>query len=105
VISQVEPQIAKPGGRRFRSCPLLEDPRKRGSSVLSTAIGGPDFCPTLALIRCPAHGSRPLRFVARALALERRVIRLTDVQLAAAALACLRGTRRERAEKTLFGLL
>jgi len=32
-------------------------------------------------------------------------VRLAEVQLAAAALGCLRGTRRERAEKTLLRLL
>jgi hypothetical protein len=38
-------------------------------------------------------------------ALEGRDVRLVDVQLAAVALASLRGLRRDRAEKTLLGLL
>jgi hypothetical protein len=38
-------------------------------------------------------------------ALEGRDVRLVDVQLAAAALASLRGLRRDRAKKTLLGLL
>jgi len=40
-----------------------------------------------------------------ALALEGREVRLNELQLAAAALACLRGRRHERAEKTLLRLL
>jgi hypothetical protein len=45
-----------------------------------------------------------VRWLAR-LALEGRDVRMTDIQLAAAALVSLRGLRRERAEKTLLGLL
>jgi hypothetical protein len=45
-----------------------------------------------------------VRWLAR-LALEGREMRLNEIQLAAAALACLRGRRHERAEKTLLRLL
>ena len=44
----MEPQIAKPGGRRFKSCPAqLEETRKRRFFVLPTVIISPSFCPTL----------------------------------------------------------
>lgn len=64
----------------------------------------------LSLVVCYARAGSPkfeaaaVRWLAR-LALEGREIMLADVQLAAAALACLRGTRREKAEKTLLRLL
>jgi hypothetical protein len=45
-----------------------------------------------------------VRWLAR-LALEGREMCLADVQLPAAALACLRGLRADRAEKTLLRLL
>jgi hypothetical protein len=45
-----------------------------------------------------------VRWLAR-LAVEGREVRLSDLQLAAAALACLRGRRHEQAEKTLLRLL
>ena len=45
-----------------------------------------------------------LRWLAR-LALEGREMRLNEIQLAAAALASLRGRRHEQAEKTLLRLL
>jgi hypothetical protein len=45
-----------------------------------------------------------VRWLAR-YALEGRDVRLMDVQLAGAALAALRGLKREKAEKTLLGLL
>lgn len=45
-----------------------------------------------------------MRWLAR-LALEGRDMGLADVQLAAAALGCLRGLRYEKAEKTLLRLL
>ena len=52
----------------------------------------------------PKFEPAAVRWLAR-LALEGREVRLNDVQLAAAALACLRGRRRERAEKTLLRFL
>ncbi len=52
----------------------------------------------------PKFEPAAVRWLAR-LALEGRDLRLPDLQLAAAALACLRGARSERAEKTLLGLL
>ncbi len=60
----------------------------------------------VAYARTGSHKFEPaaVRWVAR-LALEGREIRLEDVQLATAALACLRGARSERAEKTLLRLL
>jgi hypothetical protein len=45
-----------------------------------------------------------VRWLAR-LALQGREVRLSELQLAAAALACLRGRRHEPAEKTLLRLL
>jgi hypothetical protein len=52
----------------------------------------------------PKFEPAAVRWLAR-LALEGREVRLNDLQLAAAALACLRGRRRERAEKTLLRFL
>lgn len=52
----------------------------------------------------PKFEAAAVRWLAR-LALEGRDVRLVDLQLAAAALVSLRGLRRERAEKTLLGLL
>ena len=52
----------------------------------------------------PKFESAAVRWLAR-LALEGRDIRLAEIQLAAGALASLRGLRRERAEKALLGLL
>ncbi|CAN5196043.1 hypothetical protein BH20ACT13_BH20ACT13_13490 [soil metagenome] len=52
----------------------------------------------------PKFDAAAVRWLAR-LALEGRDVRRVDVQLASAALLSLRGLRRERAEKTLLGLL
>jgi hypothetical protein len=52
----------------------------------------------------PKFEPAAVRWLAR-LALEGREVRLNELQLAAAALACLRGSRHERAEKTLLRLL
>jgi hypothetical protein len=52
----------------------------------------------------PKFEPAAVRWLAR-LALEGREVRLNDLQLAAAALACLRGRRHERAEKTLLRFL
>jgi hypothetical protein len=60
--------------------------------VLCAQKGSPKFEPAA------------VRRLAR-LAVERRDVGLVDVQLAAAALSSLCGLRRERAEKTLLGLL
>jgi len=60
--------------------------------VLYARTGSPKFEPAA------------VRWLAR-LALEGREVRLNELQLAAAALACLRGRRHERAEKTLLRLL
>jgi hypothetical protein len=60
--------------------------------VLYARAGSPKFEPAA------------VRWLAR-LALEGREVRLNEIQLAAAALACLRGPRHERAEKTLLRLL
>jgi hypothetical protein len=60
--------------------------------VLYARAGSPKFEPAA------------VRWLAR-LALEGRELRLNEIQLAAAALACLRGRRHERAEKTLLRLL
>jgi hypothetical protein len=52
----------------------------------------------------PKFEPAAVRWLAR-LALEGKDMRLADFQLAAGALSCLRGPRRERAEKALLGLL
>ena len=60
--------------------------------ALSARAGSPKFEPAA------------VRWLAR-LALEGREVRLNELQLAAAALACLCGRKHERAEKTLLRLL
>jgi len=62
------------------------------SLVLYARTGSPEFEPAAE------------RWLAR-LAMERAEVRLSEVQLAAAALACLRSRRHEPAEKTLLKLL
>jgi len=52
----------------------------------------------------PKFEPAAVRWLAR-LALERAEVRLSELQLAAAALACLRSRRHEPAEKTLLRLL
>jgi hypothetical protein len=52
----------------------------------------------------PKFEPAALRWLAR-LALEGRDLRVVELQLAGAALLNLRGLRRDRAEKTLLGLL
>ena len=54
-----------------------------------------------ARVDSPKFEPAAVRWLAR-LALEGREVRLNEIQLAAAALACLRGRRHERAEKTLL---
>lgn len=60
--------------------------------VLYAATGSPKF------------DAAAVRWLAR-LALEGRDVSISDLQLAAAALGGLRGRRRDRAERTLLGLL
>jgi len=60
--------------------------------VLYARAGSPKFEPAA------------VRWLAR-LALEGREVRINEIQLAAAAFACLRGRRHDRAEKTLLRLL
>jgi hypothetical protein len=60
--------------------------------VLYARAGSPKFEPAA------------VRWLAR-LALERREVRLNEIQLAASALACLRSRKHEQAEKTLLRLL
>ena len=73
-------------------------------------LGWLSLVDALALVVAYARTGSPkfepaaVRWLAR-LALEGRELRLSDVQLAAAALACLRGARSGRAEKTLLRLL
>jgi len=73
-------------------------------------MGRLSFIDALSLVVAYARVGSPkfelaaVRFLAR-LALEGREMGLTDVQLAAAALACLRSRRHEKAEKTLLRLL
>lgn len=73
-------------------------------------LGWLSLVDALALVVVYARRGSPkfepaaVRWLAR-LALEGRDIRLSELQLAAAALACLRGARSERAEKTLLRLL
>jgi hypothetical protein len=73
-------------------------------------LGWLSLVDALALVVAYARSGSPkfepaaVRWLAR-LALEGQEMRLGDVQLAAAALACLRGARSARAEKTLLRLL
>jgi hypothetical protein len=73
-------------------------------------MGGLSLMHALSLVVRYARTDSPkfepaaVRWLAR-LALEGREVRLNDLQLTAAALACLRGRRRERAEKTLLRFL
>lgn len=73
-------------------------------------LGWLSLVDALALVVAYARTGSPkfepaaVRWLAR-LALEGREMRLGDLQLAAAALTCLRGARSERAEKTLLRLL
>ncbi len=52
----------------------------------------------------PKFEAAAVRWIAR-LALEGRDVRIADLQLAAAALGGLAGRRRDKAERTLLGLL
>jgi hypothetical protein len=52
----------------------------------------------------PKFEAAAVRWLGR-YALERHDLRLAEIQLAVGALACLRGLRKERAAKTLLGLL
>jgi hypothetical protein len=80
------------------------------AEMAAREIGSLSLLDALTLVVLYARtGSRKfepaaVRWVAR-LALEGRDVGLNDVQLATAALACLRGLRREKAEKTLLRLL
>jgi len=73
-------------------------------------IGRLSLMHALALVVLYARAGSPkfepaaVRWLAR-LALEGREVRLNELQLAAAALACLRGRKHERAVKTLLRLL
>lgn len=73
-------------------------------------LGWLSLMDALSLVTCYARSGSPkfetaaVRWLAR-LALEGSDVGLADVQLAAAALACLRGRRHEKAEKTLLRLL
>jgi hypothetical protein len=57
-----------------------------------------------ARVESPKFEPAAVRWLAR-LALEGRDVGLEEIQLAASALACLRGARHERARKTLVSLL
>jgi hypothetical protein len=57
-----------------------------------------------ARVESPKFEPAAVRWLAR-LALEGRDVGLDEIQLAAAALECLRGPRHERAAKTLSSLL
>jgi hypothetical protein len=57
-----------------------------------------------AATESPKFEAAAVRWLAR-LALEGRDVRISDLQLAAAALGGLKGRRREQAERTLLGLL
>jgi len=73
-------------------------------------LGRLSLMDALSLVTCYARTSSPkfepaaVRWLAR-FALEGRDVGLADVQLAVAALGCLRSRRHERAEKTLLGLM
>jgi hypothetical protein len=73
-------------------------------------LGWLSLVDSLSLVVAYARAGSPkfepaaVRWLAR-LSLEGREVRLADAQLAAAALACLRGARSDRAERTLLRLL
>ncbi len=73
-------------------------------------IGRLSLMDALSLVVCYARTGSPkfeqaaVRWLAR-LAAERQEVRLSEIQLAAAALACLRGRHHERAEKMLLRFL
>jgi hypothetical protein len=80
------------------------------AELAAREIGQLSLMDALSLValyaRAGSHKFEPaaVRWLAR-LGLEGRDVRLPDMQLAAAALACLRSGRGERAEKTLLRLL
>ena len=57
-----------------------------------------------ARVGSPTFEAAAVRWLAR-LALEGRDVQLAETQLATAALACLRGRKHDRAERTLLRLL
>jgi hypothetical protein len=75
--------------------------RELGRLALPDAL---DLVALYARTSDPKFEPAAVRWLAR-LAAERPDVRLADVQLAAAALACLRGARHDRAERALLGLL
>lgn len=80
------------------------------AEMAARELGRLGLMDALSLVTCYARAGSPkfetaaVRWLSR-LALEGRDVGLADIQLAAAALGCLRGRRHERAEKTLLRLL
>jgi hypothetical protein len=80
------------------------------AEIAARELGRMSLVDALSLVGCYARAGSPksetaaVRWLAR-LAVEGRDIRLPELQLAAAALVCLRGRRGEQAQKTLLRLL
>ncbi len=80
------------------------------AEMAARELGRLSLMDALSLVVAYARAGSPkfepaaVRWLAR-LALEGRDMRLAEVQLAAAALACLRGRKHDRVEKTLLRLL
>jgi hypothetical protein len=94
-------------GRFQRAC---DRGQVQQAEMAAREMGRLSLIHALSLVTLYARTGSPkfepaaVRWLAR-LALEGREIRLNELQLAAAALACLRGRKHERAEKTLLRLL
>lgn len=80
------------------------------AEMAARELGRLSLIDALSLVVCYARTGSPkfeqaaVRWLGR-FALEGRDVRLAEVQLAAAALGCLRGRKHERAAKTLLRLL
>ena len=94
-------------GRFQRAC---DRGQVRQAEMAAREMGRLSLIHALSLVVLYARAGSPkfepaaVKWLAR-LALEGREVRLDELQLAAAALACLRGRKHERAEKTLLRML
>ena len=105
-----KPKVTSPGSAHGRFQRALERRNVDQAEMAARELGRLSLMDALSLVVLYARVSSPkfepaaVRWLSR-LALEGRDLRLADVQLAAAALACLRGQRHEQAEKMLLRLL
>jgi hypothetical protein len=94
-------------GRFQRAC---ERGQVEQAEMAARELGGLSLMHAVSLVVLYARAGSPkfeaaaVRWLAR-FALEGREVRLSEIHLAAAALACLRVRKHERAEKTLLRLL